>query len=107
VEDDLTEEEGVDTGDKVKVADAVIAAKELGKGFCMHEVLANKASDSGVEPMCPPILVKDIKEGKLEVEVGNRGENVVSTDVEQSYEGRTRNASVSSISNDGEMKVKK
>ena len=58
--------------DKVKIAKAILAAKEAGKGFCMHEVIANKASNEGNEnPLCPPVLVKDITEGKMEVEVGN------------------------------------
>ncbi len=62
--------------DKVKIAKAVIAAKQVGKGFCMHEVLANKASEEGNDnPLCPPVVIKDIKEGKMEVEVGDRNKD--------------------------------
>ena len=49
----------------MKIANAVLAAKEVGKGFCVHEVLANKSIDEGSDnPLCPPVIVKEIKEGK-------------------------------------------
>ena len=66
--------------DRVKIANAVLAAKEVGKGFCVHEVLANKSIDEGSDnPLCPPVMVKEIKEGKVEVGNGSNKDSSIAS----------------------------
>ena len=69
--------------EKLVVSNAVLAAKEAGKGFCMHEVFANRAAGEGKSPtLCPKVavepaaeLVKDISTGSVGIEVGKVGED--------------------------------
>ena len=97
-EEDIEQTQSESDEDKVKIAKAVITAKQIGKGFCMHEVLANKASDEGNEnPLCPPVIMKDIKEGKMEVEVGSRDKDDLAT-VSNSNEVSSGNESNTSLS---------